>query len=242
MALFLASTSRGADSPKVSVVYSDADLAAYATDTRDVCKEWYPKIDEILFGAGHPLPYSEVRVIFEISPQYDGWTVENTIHISSDWLKKKPHHLDYRAVIIHELTHVDQHYKDGAVTWLTEGIADYVTYTYFTKDNEPRLHLDQDGYLYGYTDSIPYLFGMQQGKTKPGPEGYKNGYTVTSAFLLWLEVRKDKDIVHRLNAALRDGTYKNELFKQYCGAPLEALWLEFLTESAHGQAAKTTAG
>jgi uncharacterized protein YjaZ len=179
---------------------------------------------------GRPLPFDEVKVVFEIPAKYDGWSVDNVIRISSEWLKKNPHHLDYRAVIIHELTHVVQQYK-LAIPWLVEGIADYVTYTYFTKDNEPRLHLDKDGYSFGYSDSIPYLFGMQQAKMKPGPEGYKNGYTVTSAFLLWLEVEKDKNIVRELTAALSKGTYTEEQFKQCCGASLNALWLEFLAES-----------
>lgn len=191
--LALACASRGADSFKVSVTYSDASLAEYAMDTEQVCKEWYPKIDEILFGTGHPLPYNEVRVIFETpeNSKFDGWT---------SMVTDDPSPIIH---LIHELTHEDQHYADGSPTWLGDGIADYVPYTYFTKNNEPRLHLDQDCYLTGYTDSIPFLFSMQKAKMKPGPDG---GYTVTSAFLLWLEINKDKAIVHKLNAALRGGT------------------------------------
>jgi Peptidase of plants and bacteria len=229
-ALFLAGTSRGAMPTKVHVTYSDAAVAPYASETRELCLQWYPKINDLLFGAGHPLPYQEVTVAFEIS-KYDAWSLGNAIHVSTEWLKNNPHHLDYRAVIIHELAHVNQDYRHETASWLTEGIADYVTYTYFTKDNEPRLHLDKDGYLYGYSASIPYLFAMQQAKMKPGPEGYKNGYTVASAFLLWLELEKDTNIVHKLNAALSEGTYSDEHFKEYCGAPLDALWLEFLAHS-----------
>jgi len=43
-------------------------------------------------------------------------------------------------------------------------------------------------------------------------KGYLDGYTVTSAFLFWLEVRKDKSIVPALNKALRDEQYSAEIF------------------------------
>ena len=51
------------------------------------------------------------------------------------------------------------------------------------------------------------------------------------AFLYWLEVRKDKDIVPALNRVLRDGRYSAKLFQEKCGAPLDALWREFVAQS-----------
>lgn len=62
-------------------------------------------------------------------------------------------------------------------------------------------------------------------------KGYEAGYTVAGAFLFWLEVRKDKDIVPTLNRALRDGRYSATIFQQRCGAPLESLWRDFVLNS-----------
>jgi hypothetical protein len=227
------------------------DLAAHAAQSKALCEEWYPKINEILFGADHPLPYGGVEIVFA-PQQLAGYTHLNVIHISSDWLRQ-PHELDWRAVVIHELAHVNQDYAlhlrcDGwravpcfirirlpepnrRLEWLGEGIADYVTYTYFTKTNEPRLHLDKNGYLTGYTDSIPYLFGLQRYKVRLGPQGYRHGYTVASAFLLWLERRKDKEIVRRLNVAMNQRHAAAGLFRRYCGAALDELWGEFMAQS-----------
>jgi hypothetical protein len=60
---------------------------------------------------------------------------------------------------------------------------------------------------------------------------YFDGYTATSAFLFWLEARKDKGIVPALNRALRDKQYSAEMFQQHCRASLDALWKEFLAQS-----------
>jgi len=51
------------------------------------------------------------------------------------------------------------------------------------------------------------------------------------AFLYWLEVRKNKNIVPVLNKALRNAKYSDRIFEQQCGAPLEALWREFIQQS-----------
>ena len=85
---------------------------------------------------------------------------------------------------------------------VTEGIADYIRHKHFEKDIE---------------------------KLRPDPDksSYKQAYTIAAAFIFWLEAHKDKDIVRKLNAASRDGSYKREMFPQLCGADVDALWKEF---------------
>ena len=121
-------------------------------------------------------------------------------------------------MLIHELTHVDQHYSNNNDSWLTEGIADYVRHKYFEKDIELQfaVNLDDDGKVNNF------LFAT---------EGYRVGYRVTGAFLFWLEDRKDKDIVAVLNQALRNGRYSKEIFQTRCNATLDDLWLDFLAQS-----------
>jgi len=109
-------------------------------------------------------------------------------------------HPDDFGMVIHELTHVVQSYPKG-VGWITEGIADYIrNYRY-----EPK----------------------QPGKVNP-KASYKDGYKTAATFLAWIEKSKDKDIIRKLNEALRTGTYKDELFKEWAGSDVDALWKEFL--------------
>jgi hypothetical protein len=200
-----------------------------------------------LFGERKRADQPEVRLLFT-DQQEPGYTTLNTktgiwtLHLNSTEART-PAALDYRAVVIHELTHVVQNHAPvpRPWVWLSEGIADYVTYTHFTKNNDPALRLDKQGYLVGYTEALQYLHGLQRKRIRPDDEhrlrgvkagkGYQHGYTVTAAFLLWLESRKDRDIVQKLSIALRERRYRPGLFKQHCGTSLDKLWREFLTES-----------
>jgi len=122
--------------------------------------------------------------------------------------------------LIHELAHVNQHYKNGGdPTWLIEGIADYVRHKYFAKDIDPKLDPEQ----------------IHESRDKLEKQGYHMGYTVTGPFLFWLEQSKDKGIVLALNRALREGTYSDKLFEEHCKAPIDSLWDEFFRLSAGGR-------
>ncbi len=37
----------------------------FAKRSKAICEEWYPKINEILFGPDHPLPFQDIHIIFE---------------------------------------------------------------------------------------------------------------------------------------------------------------------------------
>jgi hypothetical protein len=237
LAVVLASALRSADPSgfEVRIQVRDAKGKEFAGPSKALCEEWYPKINAALFGQDYVLPFKEVKIIFEPSiwlgtgPRrtvIPAYTKGDTIHVNSGYVarlhEKEP--ADYRGMLIHELTHVNQHYgDDGGAGWLTEGIADYVRHKYFEKDIEPRLHLDSNGNLQG--------FELDRNKGVFATEGYLAGYTVTAAFLFWLEVWKDKDIVAVLNRALREGRYSAGLFRERCGAPLGALWAEFVAAS-----------
>lgn len=50
---------------KIRVDISAApELTRQAEESRVICEEWYPKINEILNGPGHELPFPEVLIIF----------------------------------------------------------------------------------------------------------------------------------------------------------------------------------
>ncbi|HEX4506816.1 MAG TPA: basic secretory protein-like protein [Alphaproteobacteria bacterium] len=207
------------------------DAGDFALKTTPLILEWYPRINELLYGADHPLPFKLVIVSFQHAQRYPGLTANNVIHISADTIKVMQD--DYRGMVIHELTHVVQHYPSGQAEslWVIEGIADYVRHEAFEKDIKPTLRLNAQGHLYGYSDTEPFFHGLENAGADLTDKGYRRSYTVASSFLYWLEVRKDKRIVQDLNLALSQGRYTPELFGQFCGEPLDALWAEFVKES-----------
>jgi len=109
-------------------------------------------------------------------------------------------HPDDFGLVIHELCHVVQSYK-GGVGWITEGIADYIRNYKF----EPK----------------------PPGKVS-AKSNYKDGYKTAAVFLAWIEKSKDKDFIRKMNEALRTGKYKDELFQEWAGSDVDALWKEFL--------------
>lgn len=186
----------------VTLDYSEApECRAFAEKSKALVEEWYPKINEILFSKDHPLPTKDVRIKFQHMKGVAHATSDG-IHISAEWIAKKP---DDYGMVVHELTHVVQAYNGGGEGWLTEGIADYIRHQYFEKDGD-----------------------QLKKRINPVKSSYHQAYTTAAAFLIWLEENKDKELVHKLNAASHDHTYKKELFVQYCGADVDALWKEFV--------------
>jgi hypothetical protein len=205
------------------------EVSSYALDT--LVMEWYPKINDILFDSTHPLPFNQVRIVFEPGLKVPAYTVGNEIHVSSDYIKTIPD--DFKGMIIHELTHVNQHYPvmRSENVWLMEGIADYIRHKYFEKDIQVTLNMNATGQLYGYTSKQPYLFSLEGQHTDLDQGGYRKAYTVASTFLYWLESRKNKQIVPELNLALSQSNYSDGKFRQLCGQSLDDLWAAFVAES-----------
>jgi hypothetical protein len=145
-------------------------------------------------------PPREVRLVFKDEKKGIAYTTGATITIVADWIRKHP---DDLGMVIHELTHVVQSYKKG-VGWITEGIADYVrNFKYEPKLNPPKI----------------------------SPKAsYKDGYKTAATFLAWIERKKDKEILRKLNGLMRTGGYRDELFKEWTGSDLDALWKEFITD------------
>jgi hypothetical protein len=185
---------------KVTVDTSKApECAAFAEKSKALVEEWYPRINEILFEKGHPLPATEITLIFEPMKGVAN-TQKNVMRISAEWVTKKAPN-DY-GMVAHELTHVVQDYRGKGAGWLTEGIADYIRDRHF----EP---------------------GVRHHRIDPDKSSYRDAYGTAATFLIWLEEHKDKDIVRKLNIASHDGKYSPALFQEYCGADLDTLWKEF---------------
>jgi len=87
--------------------------------------------------------------------------------------------------------------------WLTEGIADYIRWWYYEPDGPRR---------------YPALTAQTS---------YAGSSTVTANFLHYVAEKYDKDLVKKMNAALREHRYTTGLWSQYTGKDLEALNTEW---------------
>jgi hypothetical protein len=186
------------DKPSISIEYGEAP---------DV-QEWAEKARDLCekwyptiadaLASKDFIPPREVKLVFKDEKKGIAWTTGSKITIVADWIRKHP---DDFGMVIHELTHVIQSYK-GGVGWITEGIADYIRYfKYEPKPTPPKIS---------------------------AKASYKDGYKTAATFLAWLEKTKDKDIIAKLNVRLRNGKYKEEEFRDWAGADLDALWKEFM--------------
>jgi Peptidase of plants and bacteria len=144
------------------------------------------------------------QVTFVIDPAYDGVaaTGNGVATYNPGWLKSHPEDID---VVTHEVMHIVQDYRHENPGWLTEGIADYVRYTYGVNNMASQWKLP---------DYRP-------------AQHYTNAYRVTARFLVWVEQHKNKHVVDRLDAALRAGTYQPELWVTLTGKTVDELWDEY---------------
>lgn len=231
--LLMPAPARSADAPPrvlLDISYAP-DAGDFALKTSPLVLEWYARIDAILYGPDHPLPFQVVIVSFQHGLTHPAFTTENVIHVSADVLRNRKD--SYEGMVVHELTHVVQHYPKGPADagWVVEGIADYVRHQAYEKGIKPTMHLDAQARAYGYGDAEPYFHGLETTGASLKDKGYLKSYTVAASFLFWLETRKDKEIIRHLNQALSQGHYSPDLFRQFCGQPLDDLWAGDVAES-----------
>lgn len=191
-----------AEEAKIEIDYSKApECEAFAKKSQALCEKWYPQICALLGGPGSKVPYPVISLAFE---PMDGVaaTSANRITISAEWVTKKAP--DDYGMVIHELTHIVQDYKGHGEGWLTEGIADYIRHKHF----EP---------------------GKWDRQINWEKDSYKQGYTTAAAFLMWLEEKKDREIVRKLNVASREGKYSEAYFKTLTGWSVDEAWANFIS-------------
>jgi hypothetical protein len=167
----------------------------------NACKlitEWYPKTDLLLQSEGY-IPPKNVTLIFR---KMDGvaYTTGNTINISADWIHRQPH--DF-GMVVHELVHIIQSYpRHTGPGWVTEGIADYIRHAHY----EPEVKLP---------------------RINPDRASYRDAYKTTAGFFIWIEKNYNKEFVKKLNITMRECTYKDDIFRELTGKPLDDLWKEY---------------
>jgi hypothetical protein len=175
------------------------------TKLKPTCVEWYPKIVEMLPSEGYSAP-QKFSVTFRKDGRGVAFARDTRITCAGPWFKRN---LDGEAVgaVVHEMVHVVQQYRrvrgvNRNPDWLVEGLADYIRWhLYEPVEKRRRIRPDQK---------------------------HTGSYHVTAALLAHVMEHHDKDAVRKLNAAMREGKYSEDLWKQYTGKTAEELWADYL--------------
>jgi hypothetical protein len=174
------------------------EMKEWAEKTARICERAYPMINEELKSNGFKPAH---RVTMTLKKDYRGVAATGGSHITGS-VKYFKDHPDDVGAMVHETVHVVQHYRArGNPGWLVEGIADYV-----------RFYKYEPGKL---------------GRLNPDRVHYNDSYRVTAAFLAYLTEKYDKEIVPKLNRVMREGRYKEEVFKELTGKTVQDLDTEW---------------
>lgn len=172
------------------------------TKLRPKLEEWYPKIVELLPSEGYTAP-RRLTVTFKKDANGVAWASGTSITCAGPWFLKN---LEGEGVgaVVHELVHVVQQYRGRRNPgWLVEGVADYV-----------RWHL--------------YEPGKDRSRINPQRAKYTDSYRTTARFLAYVVKNHDPEIVKKLNAAMRQGRYTPEIWKEATGKTVDELWELFI--------------
>jgi Peptidase of plants and bacteria len=182
---------------------SDApEMKEWAEKSARICERQYPLLCEDLRSDG----FKPRRVVtMTLKNDYEGVAETGGGHITGSVKYFKSHPNDFGAMV-HETVHAVQDYHSRRNPgWLMEGIADYERFFKY----EPG----------------------KTGRIDPDRSHFDGSYRVTATFLNYASEKYDKELVRKINAHMRAGDYKNDLFKDLTGKTLQELddeWRESL--------------
>src|SRR5262249_12110377 len=161
-------------------VADEPKMKDWAERAAKICTREYPMISETLRSEGFKPP---TVVTLAMKSDYRGSAFASGSRITASVTYFQDHPDDIGAMG-HETAPVWQHANGrGNSGWLVEGISDYVRFFKF----EPG----------------------KIGRINPERAHYNGSYRVTAAFLAFATDRYDKQLVQKLNKAMREGRYKN---------------------------------
>jgi hypothetical protein len=178
-----------------TLVVDDApDLKEWGEMVIRECERAYQWMGDELTSPGYKPP-TVVRM--ELKDSYKGVAMAGggRIMASVTYFKRNPKDV---GAMVHETVHIQQQYKGrGNPGWLVEGLADYIRFFKY----EPG----------------------KIGKFNEATAKYNGSYRVTARFLAFVTDRYDQDLVKKLNRAMREGTYKEEYWKDLTGKTVQEL-------------------
>ena len=185
------------------------DLAEWSeTALAAVIRDWYPKIVQMLADDPKDLPRKiKFRYRTDLPETMPALTSGNTIELSAQWFRKNP---DGVGTVVHEMVHLFQHSRKAernTPSWLIEGIADYIRWFLFE----------------------PEAMGAEITAANFPSARYDSSYRISANFLNWIATIYGREVIWKLNAAGRDGTYSKDLWEDLTGESLEQLGAEWKT-------------
>jgi hypothetical protein len=200
------------------------DLAEWSeNELKPVVQEWYPKIVAMLPSDGFEAP---TKVTLRFRNDMGGTPASAggaSVNLNVRWFRGE---LEREALgaVVHELVHVVQSYNQGRrgnarasrpPGWLVEGIPDYIRWFLY----EPQT---------GGADITNRNFARAR---------YDASYRITGNFLNWVILNHGQEIVRTLNAALREGRYNENFWKDATGKSVQELgddWKKFHEQRLNG--------
>ena len=170
---------------EITVNVTDApEMREWAEKAARVCERQYPMINDELKSDGFK-PATQITMTLRKDYKGVAAATGNRIVWSVKYFQDHP---DDVGAFVHETAHVVQRYRTrNNPGWLVEGVADWVRFFRY----EPG----------------------KIGRINPDRARYNASYRVTAAFLNYVAEKYDKELVRKLNKAMREGEYKEELWK-----------------------------
>jgi len=193
------------------------DLTGWARqELVPLVREWYPKLVEMLPSRGYEAP-RRLRIAFSKTMRGVAATGGTTIRCGADWFRRNLKG-EAKGAVLHEIVHVVQQYgrarrQPGASPppgWLVEGIADYIRW-----------------FLYE-----PQTRGAEITRRSLSAARYDGSYRVSANFLNWVCGKYGRDVVPKVNAAIREGRYNEALWKELTRRTVQQLGDEWKADLA----------
>jgi hypothetical protein len=183
-----------------------------------VVREWYPKLVKLLPSPGFEAP-KDISIRFSATMRGVAATGGTRIRCAAAWFRTN---LKGEAVgsVVHELVHVVQSYGSArrnnpeaspSPGWLVEGIADYIRWFLY----EPQSH----------GADIEWMRHRKNLQLR-----HDAGYRVTANFLNFVSEKRSATVVQRLNAAMREGKYREDIWQEITGRSLQDLSAEWKSD------------
>jgi len=168
---------------------SDApEMKEWGDKVARLCERSYGMINDELHNVGDRPPH---WVPIRLRKDYRGGAMAGGGRITGSVRYFKEHPDDLGAMV-HESVHIVQRYPGRSnPSWLVEGVSDYVRFFKFEPGN--------------------------LGRIDPQRAHYNQSYRVTAAFLAYLTEKYDGGIVPKLNKLMREGKYREDIFKELTG-------------------------
>lgn len=160
------------------------EMAEWTRKAARVCERHYDMICDELRSDGYK---PTTTITLTMKKDYKGVAAASGRRITGS-VKYFKDHPDDIGAMVHETAHCVQDYRTrNNPGWLVEGIADYVRFFKY----EPG----------------------KAGKLDPERAKYDASYRVSAAFLAYVAEKYDKDLVRKLNQTMREGEYREEVWR-----------------------------